>query len=246
MWLNSHKNLAMAIGIGVAAVFLVLIAILPMYKNASKLLKQIKTKSSELETLTSKVTVLSQLDGNVLKDRVVVLDKALPPKKDILQYLASIDGLSRELGLSFGGLNLAPGEITEASGSGEKKSVKNSGLQSLETELKMKGSEDSVYAFLRKIEEVLPLMQIRDIKVTILPDKQFSLSLTLGMLWAEPATADVKSQVTLFGEAEEKYFAQLSQYRAFDPVVISAVGGTGKADLFTPFKLENVTPASTE
>lgn len=245
MWLNSHKNLAMAIGIALSALLLVMVAIVPMFKNASKLLKQIKTKSAELETLTNKVTILSQLDGNVLQDRVVVLDKALPPKKDILQYLASIDGLSRELGLSFGGLNLAPGEITEATGSGEKKSAKNSGLQSLETEIKMRGSEDSVYAFLRKIEEVLPLMQIRDIKVSILPDKQFSLSLTLGMLWAEPATADVKSQVTLFGEAEEKYFAQLSQYRSFEPVVVSAIAGNGKADLFAPFQLTDV-PKTTE
>ncbi len=244
MWLNSHKSLAMAIGIGVAAVLLVFVAMIPIYQNASKLLKQIKQKSTELEALTSKVSILSQLDPNVLQQRVVWIDKALPPRKDILLYLTSIDGLSRELGLTFGGLTLVPGDITEASASASaKKTAKAAGLQNLETEIKMRGSEENVYAFLRKVEEVLPLMQIGDIKVSILGEDQYSLTLKLGMLWAEPATADVKSQVTLFGEKEEKYFSQLASYRQFEPVIVSASSkSAGKTDLFAPFVVGETIP----
>lgn len=240
MWLKSHKNMALAIGIGFGAVLLVFVAMIPIYQNASKLLKQIKQKSADLDTLTNKVSILSQLDPNVLQERVVVLDKALPPRKDILLYLSSIDGLSRELGLVFGGLTIVPGELTEASSSASaKKTVKSAGLQNLETEIKMRGSEESIYAFLRKIEEVLPLMEIGNIKVSILGEGQYSLTLTLGMLWAEPATADVNSQVTLFGEKEENYFSQLSSYRQFEPVIVSASPiGVGKTDLFAPYAIE--------
>lgn len=240
MWLRKHKTLAMAVGVGGVAFALVLGAAWPIYQNTRLLLTKIKVKSNELESLTAKVAILSKLDANVLSERVKVLDSALPPRKDILLYLTSIDGLSRELGLTFGGLSLTPGDLTEASGSA-KKTTKMAGLQSLETEIKMRGGQESVYTFLRSIEEVLPLMQIKDIKVSVLGEDQYALALTLGMLWAEPASLDVKGAITLFGEQEERYFTQLSGYRRFEPIT-SSIPTTqeGKTDLFTPFAVEPI------
>lgn len=234
MWFNRHKTLAMAGGIGFVALILVFIAVVPIFQNATRLLGKIKTKSAELQSLTTKVSILSKLDPVVLQERVKTLDAALPPRKDVLLYLVSIDGLSRELGLTFGGLSLTPGELTGASGSAKKSAVAG-GLQSLETEIRMSGGEDSVYTFLRTIEGVLPLMQIKDIKVSILGEDQFSLILTLGMLWAEPTTIDVKGPVSLFGTEEDKYFNQLSQYRRFEGVAAAPVEQGGKQDLFAPF-----------
>lgn len=244
MWLKRHKTLAMAVGVALAAVALFFIAAIPIYQNASVLLGKIKTKSAELESLTTKVSILSKLDPNVLKERVSVLDSALPPRKDVLLYLTSINGLSNELGLTFGGLSLAPGDVTESSASA-KTASKSVGLQSLETEIKMSGGEQSIYSFLRTIESVLPLMQIKNIKVSILSGDQFSLSLTLGMLWAEPAIADVKGPVTLFGTEEDKYFTQLSEYRRFEPVLLPAGSESFKSDLFAPFSSAVVLPVET-
>jgi hypothetical protein len=242
MWLNRHAILAKAMAVGLTAFLLIFLAVLPIYQNASVLLKKIKTKSVELESLTNKVSILSKLDPVVLSDRVSVLDSALPPKKDVLLYLTSIDGLSKELGLTFGGLSLAPGDLTEATGSA-KKSVKTAGLQSLETQIKMSGGEDGVYTFLRTIENVLPLMQIKDIKVSIVGEDQYALSLTLGMLWAEPATLDVKGPVTLFGADEDRYFTQLSEYRRFEAVSIAPETNADNTNsLFTPFSVEAVIP----
>jgi len=240
MWFNSHKNLAIAIMIGVGSLLLVFVAILPIYNSASKILKNINKKSIELDSINDKVAILTKLDSNILKERVEVIDRALPPRKDVLLYLNSVDGLSRELGLTFGGLSLAPGEVTEATGAAKKTTKASGGLQALETEIKMSGGKDSVYSFLRTIEEVLPLMQIKNIKVTVSGDDQYSLTLTLAMLWAEPATADVKSKITLFGETEEKYFSQLSGYRRFESAISFEENSTAKQDLFAPF---TTTPA---
>ena len=239
MWLTRHKTLAMAIAMSCVVAMIILIAGVPLYKNASKILTKIKTKSTELESLTAKVSVLSKLDLNVLKDRVVVLDAALPPRKDVLLYLTSIDGLSSELGLTFGGLSLVPGDITESTDSA-KKTTNAGGLQSLETEIKIRGSQENAYTFLRTIESVLPLMQIKNIKVSVLGDDQYSLSLTLAMLWASPAVVDVKGPVTLFGVEEDKYFTQLSEYRRFEAIVTSLTEGGVKQDLFAPFAVETV------
>lgn len=240
MWITRHKTLVIAIVLYLVALVVVFGVVLPMYQNASTTLSKIKTKSTELDSLNTKVSLLTKLDPNVLAERVKILDSALPPKKDILLYLNSIDGLAKELGLSFGGLSLTPGELTEATASA-KKATKTLGLQSLETEIKMRGAEENVYVFLRTIESVLPLMQIKDVKVSVLGDNQFSLTLTLAMLWAEPAVADVKGPITLFGTEEDKYFNQLSEYKRYDSQIASPVTSVGKQDLFTPF-VEEVTP----
>lgn len=237
MWLNRHKTLAMAIGLVVVAILMILVAVIPLYQNGSNILGKMKSKSSELEVLTTKVSILSKLDPSVLKDRVAILDAALPPRKDVLLYLTSIDGLSRELGLTFGGLSLSPGDITESTGSAKKSPVAG-GVQSLETEVKIRGDKDSVYTFLRSIEGVLPLMQIKDVKVSILGDGQYGLSLTLAMLWAEPTVVDVKGPVTLFGVEEDKYFTNLAEYRRFEPVFASQISEGNKQDLFVPFSVE--------
>lgn len=248
MWINRHKTLATSIAVFSLAFLLVFLAVIPIYRNASSLLIKINTKSQELDAITEKVSILSQLDPTVLADRVKVLDSALPPKKDILLYLNSIEGLSRELGLTFGGLSLSPGEITEATKSAtatapvkRKVATKTAaGLASLDTEIKMRGNQASVYAFLRTIEEVLPLMQIKDIQVAVLASEQYALTLTLGMLWAEPATANVKGPVTLFGAEEDKYFTQLASYRAFSANTLVETESGGKQDLFAPFILPSV------
>lgn len=240
MWVSNHKNLSIAIAIGLVSLLLVGVGVIPIYRNANSILSKITKKSIELESLNNKVTILTQLDTNVLQERVSTLDKALPPKKDVLLYLTSVDGLSRELGLTFGGLSLTPGSISEATGSANKaaKSSRTGGLQGLETEIRINGGKESIYAFLRTIEEVLPLMQIKNVKVSVLPGDQYSLILSLNMLWAEPATLDVKSKITLFGEKEDKYFQQLAQYRRFEPVISTSPDQEPKSDLFAPFTTE--------
>lgn len=245
MWINRHKTLATAIGVFALSFLLIFVAVVPIYKNTSKLSVKIKTQSAELESITGKVTILSQLDPNVLAERVKVLDSAVPPRKDILLYLNSIQGLSDELGLKFGGLSLTPGDITVSSGSAiatttpknKKVSTRSaSGLKSLDTEIKMSGGKESVYSFLRTIENVLPLMQIQDIKVSVLGSDQYGLTVSLGMLWAEPAEISVKGAVTLFGAEEDKYFNQLAEYRRFEPTIATdGTSNNNKTDLFQSF-----------
>lgn len=242
-WINRHKTLVTALMTAGSALLLCFLAIIPIYQNATELLGKLKTRTKDLESITNKVTIISKLDPNVLDERVQVIDSALPPKKDVLLYLNSIDGLSKELGLTFGGLSLAPGDLTEATASAKKVASKASSLQSLETEIKIRGGKDNVYTFLRTIEGVLPLMQIKDIKVSVLSEDQYSLNLTLGMLWADPSTIDVKGNVTLFGPEEDKYFNQLSEYRKFESLAVATVNSEVKTDLFASNVLQQVAPS---
>lgn len=236
MWMRQHHNLVLAIGIWLGVVVVLLLAVGPLFKRANELTRMAKTKVQEREDVLAKVALVSQLDQNVLAERVLTLDAALPPKKDILTYLAAINGLSNELGVSFGGIDLAPGILTEATGSATKAvTKKTAGVESLESEVKIIGDREKVYAFLRAIEEVLPLMQIDNVKVSIGNNGQYSLSLTLGMLWAQANIGEVKGAIQLFSEEEEKYFQQLANYRQYEPI-IGGVTDTGvNGNIFTPF-----------
>lgn len=235
MWYKTHDLLVKAIGLAIVSFALVLLAILPIYQSANKLLGTIQKKSSELDKISNKVALLSKLDKNVLAERVTVIDAALPPKKDVLLYLTSIDGLSRELGLTLGGVSLQPGNISENSETDTKKKL-GTGLQSLDTEIKIQGGQESIYSFLRTIESVLPLMQIKDISVSVSAENRYTLSLKLGMLWASPDTTSVTGAITLFGEEDDKYFTQLASFRRFAKLPTTSADFTGnvKQDLFAP------------
>lgn len=235
MWYKTHDLLVKAIALAGVSFMLVLLAILPIYQSANKLLGTIQKKSIELDKVSSKVALLSKLDKNVLAERVNVIDSALPPKKDVLLYLTSIDGLSRELGLTLGGLSLQPGNISENTET-QTKSKSATGLQSLDTEIKIQGGRENIYTFLRTIESVLPLMQIKDISVSVSGNDRYTLSLKLGMLWASPDTSTITGAISLFGEEDDKYFMQLASFRRFAQLPASAATslGTVKQDLFTP------------
>ncbi len=238
MWLKRHKTLALALSIFGTALVVIVLGAIPLWSSIQSLQAKERSKMKELESLQAKVNLISRLDQTVLDSRVEILDKALPPKKDILLYLSSIDGLSRELGLSFGGLSIIPGDLGEASVSAMTKTTP--GLQTLESEIKIRGGKDSVYSFLSTIENILPLMQIKDIKVSATGLDQYSLSLTLAMLWAEPQNFDVKGQITLLGAEDEKYFETLSGYKQYESVFLSAGSGGIKGDLFAPFASEPI------
>lgn len=238
-----HGMAVKAAAVMLASLILVIFVIVPLYSNISVVGKKIKGREKEAADLSNRVSILTGLDREVLRQRVDVLDAALPPKKDVLLYLSAVDGLSRELGLTFSGISLAPGDVSDASSSAStRKKVDDTvpGVHSLETDVKMGGNKDSIYSFLRAIEQSLPLMQVKDAKVSVTNGDNYSLSLRLGMLWASGDLANVKGAISLFDDKEEGYFQQLSSYRKFVPIVRDNSQPTvgAKSNLFAPVVID--------
>lgn len=237
-----HKTLVQAVVTGVLAGLLLVAGAIPLISRARSLAKKIDSRRVEANELANRVAVLSGIDKSVLKQRLEIIDKALPPKKDVLLYLSAVDGLSRELGLTFAGISLTPGEVTEASASAGAKGGKKiagsdvvPGVHTLETEVKINGTKDNIYTFLRLVEQALPLMQVKDLTMTASGGDNFVLSVRLGMLWASGDLGQVKGAIKLFNDKEESYFQQLSTYRRFTQVALDTGGTpTGKQDLFSP------------
>jgi hypothetical protein len=240
-WMLRHPMLLKAVGLTAVTTLIILGVIVPTFTRASELSQEIEIKKKDEAELTEKVSILTAIDQDLLLERVTILDLALPPRKDVVLYLSTIDGLSRELGLSFAGISLAPGDVTEASESAQVqvgKKVQAGGLQTLETEIKLGGSKERIYDFLRALENTFPLMQVKDVKVSAGGiEENYNLSVRLGMLWATRDVSEVKGQVSLFTEEEEEYFQQLAghtRYVSPELEVSSEVLELGKFDLFEP------------
>lgn len=223
------------------AVLVLFLVVLPSLSVSGSLADKLTNRRKEQESLEEKVRVLGSLDLQLLNQRLEVLDRALPPRKDVVLYLSTVDGLSRELELSFTGLSLAPGDVTEASESAKAESGKPrrtelaKGVQTLETEIKVNGRQERIYEFLRTIENSAPLMQVKDVKVApIGSEGDYALTLRLGMLWAAKDVGEIRGAVTLFTDKEEKYFAQLTTLRSFQVLenLAALAQGLGKEDLF--------------
>ena len=240
MWKKSmirHQLLLRAIVVDVVIILLTMVGLLPMISSANTNLKKIETRTKDQEALVNKVAILSKIDQSVLQERTQIIKLALPEKKDVVAYLASIDGLSRELGLSFGGITLSPGDVSETGkGKDAKDGVKTrTPFQVLDTEVKIVGSREGIYSFLRLVEQALPLMQVADVKVTSSGVDNFTMSLSLGMLWAPYIENNLKGVVTLFNEKEESYFQKLLTYKRYYLQLGEqdfGVGKAGKTDLF--------------
>lgn len=238
-----HEMAVRAAGVAVATLLLILVGLIPLFGSASSQLNKIETRDKELTLLEQKVAVLSQIDQEVLKQRTQVIKAALPENKDVIAYLSAIDGLSRELGLSFGGITVSPGEVSgnsnaaPARGSRASRQRQVSQLNVLDTDIKITGSRDGIYAFLRQVEQTLPLMQITNVVVDNVQPDLYSMTLSLGMLWSPSVEGDLKGKIELFTESEEQYFQRLSGFRTYRAntagIIDSATGQeTIKPNLF--------------
>lgn len=241
-WMVKHQLLTKAIGVGMLALLIAILGISSLFMNIQKLGKTIRAKELEEKKLSEKVVLLSKIDKEVLKERIDIIKDALPAKKDVFAYLTSLDGLSRKLGLSFGGITVSPGDVTENAPSeqpkAKSKSSRSAGLQVLDTTIKVEGNRDAIYEFLKQVEQTLPLMQVSEIKVSASDLDLYSLSLALGMLWAPDNSVDVKGAVSLFNEDEEQNFQLLSKFSRYNLADLSgdenASGSAyGKLDLFS-------------
>lgn len=229
-----HQVALKAVGIALVSVMIILVGLVPLFKSAGASLRKIEARQKEEKLLSQKVAILSQIDQTVLTERTKVIKAALPESKDVIAYLGAVDGLSKELGLSFGGITIAPGDV---SGKAETKAGKNkrtvSELNVLDTDIKISGTKDGIYAFLRQVEQTLPLMQVADVSVQVADEDLYTMTLSLGMLWSGTPETDLKGAITLFNEKEESYFQRLNSFRLYPASrVETAVAEVGKTNLF--------------
>jgi Tfp pilus assembly protein PilO len=233
-----HQVAVKAVGVMTAALLILLLGLWPLVQSAGDLIRKIDTRSKEADKLSKKVAILTQIDQQILKERTKYIKAALPETKDVVAYLSAVDGLSKELGLSFGGITVSPGEVSGQAQAQQKTgrsqaTRKVASLNVLDTDIKITGNRDGIYAFLRQVEQTLPLMQVSDVVVSTIDEDTYAMTLSLGMLWSPTPSIDLAGAISLFTEKEEEYFQKLSSFRNYgSSAVQNSQNPSSRLDLF--------------
>jgi Tfp pilus assembly protein PilO len=202
----------------------------PTLSNLHKVIRVNKQQKTELNKLEEKLQILEGIDKNLITDRVKKMEMVFPSDKPIVELLSSLSQLSAKHGLSFGGVSLSPGALTD-----EKKGETD--LSDLTFSFEVGGEFNSVLKFLRELENTGPLMKIDKIGLTIktnplLENTMITADIDVSAFYqpAPKSLGGISQPVKLLSRSEEAILSRLFNFTKFQAVL--PVVQTGKTDLF--------------
>jgi len=211
-------------------VVLLVVVFGPVLAKVKGRLEMRKKFSSQFSQLDEKVNILTGIDQNLIKQRVERMERVFPSKKPVVELLASLSQLAADHGLSFGGVTLRPGVLTEEGGSD---------LEDLRFGFLVGGDYISISQFLKDLENVAPLMKIDGVGLTIKTNPLFkrevvsvAAEINVSAFYQPPpeTLGPVSTPVSLLTKRQEEILNKLLSFRTFE--VILPVAPTGKVDLF--------------
>lgn len=226
------KNLIYLI-IGLFIVFSLFI-FFPVLSKSFKLKRENKENTQELAKLNNKLGKLEAIDENEIKRRVQLLESIFPSKKPVLNLLNSLERLSEEEEVSFGGIELKPGEIGK---------VKKSATQNFKISFTINGKLNNISSFISDLERTSPLMKIENLNLNIKKQKQnqeenqeeenlltavFSVRVFYQSL--PEAIGAIDQPLPVFSDKEREALKTILSYRVFPQ--IKQVVSTGKENPF--------------
>lgn len=224
-----NKQLMVMSGI---ALVLGIIVFGPTLSNLQKVIRVNKQQKTELNKLEEKLQILEGIDKNLITDRVKKMEIVFPSDKPIVELLSSLSQLSAKHGLSFGGVSLSPGSLTD-----EKKGETD--LSDLTFGFEVGGEFNNVLKFLRELENTAPLMKIDKVGLTIKTNPLLGIINTMVTAdidvsafyqQAPKSLGGISQPVKLLSRSEEAILSRLFNFTKFQAVL--PVAQTGKTDLF--------------
>jgi Tfp pilus assembly protein PilO len=226
----------------VEIVGLVLALILFVRPAVAKLMERVQTKrqlEKKYSQMQAKLDILSGIDTTLNDNRVRQMEAVFPSTKPVVALMGSLSQLALEHNLSFGGITLSPGSLTqEAVKSGTKK-VSPQGLFDLRFGFQIGGDFDKISQFLAALENTSPLMKIEGVGLSIKTNPLFEREQTVVVADIEisayyqappKSLGDVTSPVKLLSRNEEALLNQLVGFRQFRAVIPQTTAG--KENLF--------------
>ncbi|MFZ5366311.1 MAG: type 4a pilus biogenesis protein PilO [Patescibacteria group bacterium] len=210
---------------GVFLVFLSWFFIIPKTREVFEAKTALSQEKNRLSKLGAKLQDLESLNEFELSERTNLSLKAIPDKKNVIGVMTSLRTQAAEEGLTIESLSVSPGELVSTG------SAKAS-LGKLDFKLEIQGSLEKVLGFFKKIQESLPLVSLKKVKIEF-SGENATVELTLESYFLPlPQTLGViDSPVPKLTSDEEKILTQISKFSYLPPV--SFPPGTGRTNPFS-------------
>ena len=164
--IKKRPKFSLAVGLIIATFFLVTGSIFPQIKNIFDNKQTLEKETKSLSLLKQKLVQLDQVkyDPGYTKSAQIV-SVAIPNTKPLLEFLASLDQVTRATGVELSGLELTPGELGSQS-AGLSKKNQQAGVDSLPVKFKAMGNFDQVSQFMELLEKIAPFTTISEFSIT--------------------------------------------------------------------------------
>lgn len=221
------KGLVPALVVAVI-VILTLIVFKPLLTNTFKIRKENQEEKKKLARLTDKAEKLEAIDEFEIQRRVKLVEEVFPSQKPVLNLLNSLEQLSGEEEVIFGGIELKPGEIEET--------VKET-MQDFEISFSVEGNLANISSFISNLEKTPPLMKIETINLKLIggDEKTSRLRISLGVrvfYQSLPETiGPIDQPLAMLSTEEVEVINKISSYRIFPKIKPTAP--TGKRNPFS-------------
>jgi len=191
--------------------------------------RQLKT---EMTKLTEKSTALSGIDEILVSQRVEKMEEVFPSQKPVVQLISSLSQISAQRNLSFGGVTLKPGVLSQ-----DPKA--KGGLSDLEFGFQVGGSFNDISLFLNDLENTAPIMKIDQVSLAIKSDPLISreetivtADISVSAYFQPPpqSLGAITTPLKLLSREDEALLNRLFNFASFEAVIPTAP--TGKSDLF--------------
>lgn len=211
--------------IGVFLVFLSWFFIIPKTKQVFEAKNAFSQEKNRLKQLQTKLADLESLNEFELQERTNLSLKAIPDKKNVIGVMSSLRTQAAEGGLAIESLSVSPGELA-ATGSAK------ASLGKLDFKLEIKGSLEKILDLFGKIQESLPLVSLKQVKIGLSADNAtVELTLESYFLPLPQTLGTIDSPVPKLTSDEEKVLTQISKF-SYLPAA-SFPPGTGRANPFS-------------
>lgn len=223
----------------ILGLFLILVVLIrPVAVKLNDNLATRRKLNTSLNQLQTKLNILEGIDPIMIDERVKKMEAIFPSTKPIVSLMASLSQLAAENGLSFGGVSLSPGSLSQEESPGKGKKKDASGLADLTFGFQIGGDLDRISQFMQDLENTAPLMKIEEVGLTIKTNPIFNLEtivvadIKVSAYYQPPpkTLGGVDKPVKLLSKSDEALLNQLVSFKTFPPVI--PLTTVGKENLF--------------
>lgn len=180
-YIRKYQGLAISIGILLLIVICVFVGLLPAISNIKTMRSSVTDLSSQVAVLEQKATILESIDEDTYMNYLKDLALAVPTDKSLTSLFSTIDGLSRETGVTLSDFTLArPGTIATDSAKRLSNDERKLGSSLLPFTLTVSGTYDQIRKFVENAVLVRRFFRIRYFSISF-DQKKETISVHMGM-----------------------------------------------------------------
>lgn len=177
---------------------------------------EITVKKEYLAKLTIKLADLQGLDEVSLKEKVDFSLKAIPSQKEIISLISLLKSLALDSQVYIESLDASPGEIASAEANLKKA---ESSSDNLKFSTRIIGEGERVLAFIQGIENVLPLININNLKINSSKSTAYGQIEMETYIHSVPKNlGKIESPLPKLTEAQEEYLEQLRAMKTYEGI----------------------------